>query len=104
MSTNLDNYLSFGSLFYPVNDYVRKFNYGVTAGGGFELAMSELSNVFFEFSIQPDISLQYQQPPLQNVKEPFTGQFVNLELRQVRNLSLEFKVGIKFLRKVEYID
>jgi hypothetical protein len=104
VSTNLDDYLMFGSVYYPVNDYVRKLNYGVTVGGGFEMKLSEMSNVFIEFSIQPDISLQYQQPPLQNVIEPFTGQVVNLGLRQVRNLSLELKVGARFLRKVEYVD
>lgn len=104
MGTNLDDYLTFGSLYYPVNDYVKKINYGVTLGGGFETYLSEMSNVFIEFSMQPDISLQYQQPPLNNVIEPFTGQVVNLGLRQVRNLSLELKVGARFLRKVEFID
>ncbi|MBK9734875.1 MAG: hypothetical protein IPO92_07880 [Saprospiraceae bacterium] len=104
VGTNLDDYLTFGSLYYPVNDYVKKINYGVTLGGGFETYLSEMSNVFIEFSMQPDISLQYQQPPLNNVIEPFTGQVVNLGLRQVRNLSLELKVGARFLRKVEFID
>lgn len=104
IGTNLDDYLSFGSLYYPVNDYVRKINYGVTFGGGFETEMSDMTNIFIEFSIQPDLSFQYQQPALQNVIEPFTGQTVNLGEREVRNLSLELKVGVKFLRKVEYID
>ena len=104
VGTNLDDYSTFGSLYYPVNDYVKKINYGVTLGGGFETMLSEMSNVFIEFSMQPDISLQYQQPPLNNVIEPFTGQVVNLGLRQVRNLSLELKVGARFLRKVECID
>lgn len=104
VSTNLDDYVNFGNLYYPINEFVRKFNYGVTAGGGFEMVMSELSNVFAEFSIQPDLSFQYEQQPLYNIIDPWTSQPVNLGLRQVRNLSIELKVGVKFLRKVEYID
>lgn len=104
IGTNLDDYINFGSLYYPVSEFVRKFNYGVTAGGGFEMKMSELSNVFIEFSLQPDLSFQYEQQPLFNVIDPWTSQPVNLGLRQVRNLAVELKVGVKFLRKVEYID
>ena len=63
IGTNLDDYINFGSLYYPVSEFVRKFNYGVTAGGGFEMKMSELSNVFVEFSLQPDLSFQYEQQP-----------------------------------------
>ncbi|MFZ1559831.1 MAG: hypothetical protein WAT37_07885 [Saprospiraceae bacterium] len=104
IGTNLDDYINFGSLYYPVSEFVRKFNYGVTAGGGFEMKMSELSNVFVEFSLQPDLSFQYEQQPLFNVIDPWTSQPVNLGLRQVRNLAIELKIGVKFLRKVEYID
>jgi len=104
IGTNLDDYINFGSLYYPINEFVRKFNYGVTAGGGFEMKMSELSNVFVEFLLQPDLSFQYEQQPIFNVIDPWTSQPVNLGLRQVRNLSIELKVGLKFLRKVEYID
>jgi hypothetical protein len=104
VGTNLDNYLSFGSLFYPVNDFVREFNYGVTLGGGFETYLSELTNVFVEMSLQPDLSFQYMQPPLFNITEPWTQQTINLPLRQSRNLSIELKAGVRFLRKVEYID
>ena len=104
IGTNLDYYINFGSLYYPVSEFVRKFNYGVTAGGGFEMKMSELSNVFVEFSLQPDLSFQYEQQPLFNVIDPWTSQPVNLGLRQVRNLAIELKIGVKFLRKVEYID
>jgi len=104
IGTNLDDYINFGSLYYPINEFVRKFNYGVTAGGGFEMKMSELSNVFVEFLLQPDLSFQYEQQPIFNVIDPWTSQPVNLGLRQVRKLSIELKVGLKILKKVEYID
>lgn len=100
---NLNTFTSFNEI---VNsEYTRKFNYGVTVGGGFEMIMSELSNVFLEFSIQPDLSFQYEQFPIDNIRNPwFPNERINLPLTQVRNLSIEAKVGVKFLRKVEYID
>ncbi|MEZ4910976.1 MAG: hypothetical protein R2774_08945 [Saprospiraceae bacterium] len=104
VGTNLDDYLSFGTFYYPHNDFVRKFNYGVSAGGGFEMLLSDLVGIFAEFSIHPDLSIQYEQPPLIGVTEPFTGNTVNIGLQQVRNVSIEFKIGIRLLRKVEYSD
>ncbi|MBC7884769.1 MAG: hypothetical protein H7X99_04805 [Saprospiraceae bacterium] len=104
ISNNLDNFLYLANPYTPHSVFVRKINYGVTAGGGFEMPMSELVNVFVEFSIQPDISLQYEQPPARVIDPWQPNQTIELGLRQVRNLSLELKVGVKFLRKVEYID
>lgn len=104
LNTNLDDFLNYGSLFYPVNEFVRKINYGLTFGGGIEKVVSEVSNLFFEFTIQPDLSFQYEQQPLNNVIDPWTRQPVSIGLRQVRNLSIEVKAGIKFLRKVIYED
>jgi hypothetical protein len=104
INTNLKDFEFLNNPYTPNDVFVRKFNYGVTAGGGFEMEMSELSNVFFEFSIQPDLSYQYESPPAR-VTDPFQmNQTVDLPLRRVRNLSRELKVGVKFLRKVEYID
>jgi len=103
VSNNLGSFNQAGNLFFPSKEFVRNINYGVTAGGGFEFYLSPMSNGFVEFSIHPDISIQYEQPPIANVMDPF-GNRVNLPLTQVRNLSMELKFGIKFLRKVEYID
>ncbi|HRO73739.1 MAG TPA: outer membrane beta-barrel protein, partial [Saprospiraceae bacterium] len=103
VGNNLGSVTSFGELVSP--DYIRKFNYGVTFGGGFEQVVSELSNIFVEFSIQPDLSFQYEQFPIENIRNPWVpNERINLPLTQVRNLSIEAKVGIKFLRKVIYID
>jgi hypothetical protein len=86
-------------------DYVRKFNYGVTFGGGFEMVMSELSNVFVEATMQPDYSFQYEHFGISNVRNPWVpNERIDLPATQVRNLSIEIKVGVKFLRKIEYID
>ncbi|MBK6496651.1 MAG: hypothetical protein IPG00_00145 [Saprospiraceae bacterium] len=103
IGNNLSTFNSLVSIVSP--QYIRKFNYGVTIGGGFESVMSEFSNVFVEFSIQPDFSFQYEQFPIEQVVAPWSpNNYISLQLTQVKNLSIEAKVGVKFLRKVEYID
>jgi hypothetical protein len=104
LSTNLEEFLVFNSPYFPSDDFVKKFPWGVTAGGGFTLELADMYGLIFDFSICPDIGFQYEQPPIANVREPFTNQIISLDLRQVRNLSFEAKVGLRFLRKVEYID
>ena len=103
IGNNISTVTSFNEIVSP--EYVRKLNYGVTFGGGFERVINDLGNVFIEFSIQPDLSFQYEQFPLENIRNPWVpNERINLPLTQVRNLSIEAKVGIKFLRKVIYLD
>lgn len=108
ISTNLDTYASVqNSVIHPTDAFVRRFNYGLTVGGGFETTFSGLVEGFIEFAIHPDVSMQYDQPPLSNVvvtRFNSTQDRINLPQRQIRNLSLEITVGIKLLRLVEYID
>ena len=104
LSTNLNEFVRFQSPFYPVEQFVRKFNYGVTVGGGWEFEFSELVGGLIEFTINPDLSKQYEQPELQNIINPFSGVAGPLRARDVRNLSFEVKFGLRFMRKVEYID
>lgn len=105
LGTNLSEYSRFGSLFYPVDDFVRKFNYGVTVGGGWEFEFSELIGGLIELTVNPDISKQYdQEQAIPNVINPFNNQPTTLQPRSVRNLSFEVKFGLRFMRKVEYID
>ncbi len=102
VGTNLTEFERFQSTFYPFDFYVNKFLYGLTIGGGFEYDMGELYGGFIEFNLHPDVSLQYEQPAIPNVINPFDGRTVTLGERSIRNLSLEITVGIRFLRKVEY--
>lgn len=102
LGTNLNEYSRFMSVFYPVEEFVRKFNYGVTVGGGWEFDFGELYGGLIELTINPDLSKQYEQPPLMNIINPFNGQEVNLRQRNIRNLSFEVKFGLRFMRKVEY--
>jgi hypothetical protein len=105
VGTNLDDYVSFNSLYYPNNAFVRPWTYGFSAGGGFESAFSEFIKYFVDIQIMPDLSYQYIQPPLFNVRDPWDPNvLLNLPDRQARNLTIELKVGIRFLRKIIYED
>ncbi len=105
--TNLGRYEDENNvyLFLPIEGLVRRFNYGVTAGGGFEWSFGDLVGGILEFTVSPDFSYQYRQPPLQNVPSPYiSGVFTDIPEREIRNLSFEISLGIRFLRIVEYID
>lgn len=116
LNTNLDEYERFTqanpvlSGIYPLNVYfsenqivgVRRFNYGFLAGGGLTFPFSEYVEGLIEFTVNPDFSLQYQQPDIPNVTNPFNGQSRTLAERKIRNLTFEITVGARFLRKVEY--
>lgn len=104
LGTNLSEYVRFQSAFYPIDDFVRKFNYGVTVGGGWEFEFSELIGGLIELTVNPDLSNQYEQQSIPNVINPFNGQQITLPERRVRNLTFEIKFGLRFMRKVEYID
>ncbi len=104
LGTNLSEYVRFQSAFYPIDDFVRKFNYGVTVGGGWEFEFSELIGGLIELTINPDLSNQYEQQAIQNVVNPFNNQTITLPERKVRNLTFGIKFGLRFMRKVEYID
>jgi hypothetical protein len=94
------------SLYNPTSDFVNKFVYGLSLGGGYEFAFSELTGGFIEFSVHPDIGRQYFQPAIQvNFRDPFSGQNItSIPEQSIRNLSFEITVGFRFLRKIEYID
>jgi len=104
MSTNLSDYSSFGNLFYPFPAFVRKWNYGATLGAGLEFEFSKFVGGILELSVAPDFSLQYQQPAIPNVRNPFTGVDQTLSQRTIRNTVFEISVGFRFLREVIYVD
>jgi len=104
-NTNLDD-VGTTNIFNLVSDvYVNRFNYGVTIGGGFETQLDETKLVFFELTVNPDISRQYHQPESLTIENPNPiptpngiNPFITIVQQEVRNISLELTVGIKFLR------
>ncbi len=92
--------------YFPSNDpnTVKRFVGGFDMGGGFEMKLSELVGGIFQVTISPDLTRQYYQLPINNVRNPYTGQKETIPLQDIRNLSLELSIGLKFLRKVIYVD
>lgn len=107
LSTNLDDFKQggFAPITFPDNFFVRKFNYGVSVGGGLEFPFSELIGAVVDLSINPDLSFQYMQPTIPNVTNPANpGQTITIPERRIVNITVELSVGFRFLRKIEYID
>lgn len=101
ISTNLRDFEQLG-IWYPSEFGVNKINYGVTVGGGFQTDFSELIGAAIEINISPDISKQYFQGPIPNVRNPWSGQNVTLPEQQIRNLSFEVSAVLRMKRIVEY--
>jgi hypothetical protein len=95
------------ALIYPIEPFVRKINYGATFGGGFEWMFSEYVGGVLEFTLNPDFSLQYNQPPIENIINPnpnFGANIITIPERQIRNVTLEVTLGLRFLHKIIYLD
>ncbi len=96
------------ALLYPIESFVNKFNYGITVGGGLELPFSEYIAGVLEFTVNPDFSRQYNQPPIPNVINPNpgggAGNTITVRERQISNLTFEVTLGLRFLHKIIYVD
>lgn len=113
LSTNLSEYdqleSSQGIAFrrnYPFDspDFINSFTYGATVGGGAGFPISDAVGGFLEITAHPDFSFQYNQPPINNVIDPFGGANTTIGERAIRNFTLEISVGLRFLRKWTYVD
>lgn len=80
---------------------IRPFNYGINVGGGIEWAIQELVGLTAEFTISPDFSRQIYVPP-SRIPDPYTGRI--LPEQNIRNATIELSFGVRFLRKIEYIE
>ena len=96
LSSNLN--ASSGNIFTSLVDdeYVNKWNYGVSVGGGFEYAWTDTRVLFVEVCINPDLSKQYEQLATASYTDP-NGVTYTIQKEEVRNVSIELKLGIKFL-------
>lgn len=106
LSTNIDN-LSNGNpslaLFYPSVGFMNRWMAGFNISTGIEFKLSELIGGEIKLSIDPDVTLQYNQPSIGNVIDPFTpGNIITISERRIRNAAVELGVGLRLLRKVEY--
>jgi hypothetical protein len=108
VNTNLEQYeffaQQFGTLIYPIDAFVQKFNYGATLGGGVEFPFAELVSGLLELTINPDFSNQYRQPQIAGVYDPFSGNNRTISERLIKNVTIELTLGLRFLHKIVYVD
>lgn len=111
VKTNLAQFEKYNKCYpiYPFDkkEYIKKFNYGAIFGGGFEFPFTDLIGGLLEFTINPDFSRQYEQPPISGIINQCssgTNQPINISERKITNITFEISLGLRFLHKVEYID
>lgn len=110
IDTNLDEFDRISDFaqrrFFPFEsyDFINRFVFGVSVGAGISFPIGEGADVLLELNIQPDFTLQYNQPEIGNVINPFTTVPTTIPARQIRNISIELSAGFRFRRRVIYID
>lgn len=97
---------SFFRLNYPFDspDFINEITYGASFGGGALFPLGDKAAGFIELTGHPDLNFQYNQGPIENVIDPFGGGPRTIQSRMIRNFTIELSVGIRFLRKWDYID
>ncbi len=108
LSTNIDD-LSKGNpslaILYPSVAYMNRWMVGFTISTGIEFKLKELIGGELKLSVQPDVTPQYNQPSIGNVIDPFNpGNIITISERRIRNAAVELSLGLRLIRKVEYID
>jgi len=76
----------------------------MSIGGGIEFLGSAYIQPAIEFTISPDLSLQYQSPAIPNVISPYDGRTITIGERRIRNITFEISFILRFLREVIYVD
>ncbi len=90
-------------LYQGFEDGIQRFVYGITIGGGFEFPFSEFVGGIIDIRFSPDISRQIFLPPAE-FENPFTGTVDVFREQSIKNIALEVSLGLRFLRKIIYID
>ncbi len=84
---------------------LRRFLFGVSAGGGVEFKLGELVGGQIELAVNPDLTDQYYSPAFTtSIADPFSGNPLTLPERSIKNISLELTVGLRLLHKVVLED
>jgi hypothetical protein len=90
-------------LYQGYSEGIQKFVYGLSLGGGFEFPFGEFVGGIIDIRFSPDISRQIFLPA-SRFNNPFTGTQEVFREQSVKNVALEVSLGLRFLRKIIYID
>ncbi len=108
LNTNIDELGTsnpYAPLYYPQVGFMNRWMAGASLGGGIEFPFSELIGGQLMLSVHPDFLLQYNQPAIPNVIDPFNpGQNTTIGERRIRNVTIELSFGLRLIRKVIYED
>ena len=97
---NISNDLQF---YQGFEDGIQKFVYGLSLGGGMEFRFSEFVGGLLDIRVSPDISRQIFIPAAR-FNNPFTGEQEIFGEQNIKNVTFEVSLGLRFLRKVIYVD
>jgi len=90
-NTNPD--FTFNSFISREPAFIQKWLYGISIGGGLQFEGGEFFNTALEFTVSPDLNFQYDQGP---------STFNNGNALQIRNVTFEVSLVLRFLREVVY--
>jgi hypothetical protein len=91
-------------LYGELKEWVRKFNYGISARVGAEYPIKKLINIGIELNVAPDLSKQVFVPAYIRRLDPWTGQPVPGYEQKIVNFSMELSIYIKFIQQIIYIE
>lgn len=87
-----------------LEEWTRKWNYGVSLRLGSEFKLSELSNIGIELNIAPDLSKQIYIPASIRRLDPWTGQPTPGYEQSTVNTTLQLTMYMRFMRIIIYED
>ncbi len=90
-------------LYQGYTDGIQKFVYGLSIGGGLEFPFSEFVAGILDIRFSPDISRQIFIPA-SRFNNPFTGTEDIFGEQNIKNITFEVSIGLRFLNKVIYVD
>ncbi len=97
-----DYLVSYELAFSNIDDYVNKFNYGVTLGGGLEFHFAD-SPIALQFEIQFHNDLS-KQIFFENITVVDRNGNIRTQSQNVVNRAIDITLGFKFIRRVEWVD
>ncbi len=95
LNTNLE-------IYKELEEWTRKWNYGITLRIGSEFKFKKLMNMGIEFTIAPDLSKQVYVPASIRRIDPFTGQPTPGYEQSTVNTTLELSVYLRFMQLIIY--
>lgn len=96
VATNFEDDSVYNAYFFVDEAFVERFLFGVSVGGGLEYNIGENRDILIELIVSPDLTNQYFQPYEFTRTDP-NGFTYSIRRQEVKNISVELKLGYRFL-------